>query len=163
MRRLQRAGGACIIGAIRMTLAKIFKTDDKKEVEGVRIEYPANEDGTVPYFVIRRTSRSNKEYTKALERNMRPVQVQLRTKTLANEKADQLLMQSFIEGALVTWANIPNSDVTGSETDTGYAVYSIESAKKLFTNIPDLYADLTEQANEVVLFRNNDQEETAKN
>ena len=40
---------------IMSTLTKIYKTDATKEVEGIRVEMPANDDGTIPFFVIART------------------------------------------------------------------------------------------------------------
>lgn len=146
-----------------MSLTQTFKTDPKKEADGIKIEYPPNEDGSIPSFIIRRTARSNKEYGKALERNMRPFQAQVRTKSLKEEKAGELLMISFVEGALVSWANIPLSDVTGVKTDTGFAEHNLENAKKLFTNIPDMLDDLQNQASDISLFRSDDQEENAKN
>lgn len=149
----------------KMSLTKIYKTDTKKEVDGVKINMPQNEDGTVPYFVIARTGgKSNQRYQKALERNMRPVRAELRLKTLDNQRADELLMASFVEGALLSWGNIPLSDVTGNEADTGYCEYSQESAKKLLTRLPELYADLQERAADLSLFREGGEEEaSAKN
>lgn len=146
-----------------MSLSKTYATDTTKENEGVKVSMPQNDDGSIPYFIIARTGRANKRYTKALERNMRPVQAQIRTKTLGNEQADTLLMSSFIEGALQSWGNIELADVTGNPEDKGFADFNPENAGKLFTRLPDLFADLTEQANDVALFRSGENEEIAKN
>lgn len=149
---------------IMSTLSKIYKTDTTKEVEGVRIEMPANDDGTVPYFVLARAGgKSNQRYQKALERNMRPVKAELRLKTLDNKRADELLMASFVEGSLLSWGNVPKADVTGVETDEGYCEYSQENAKQLMTRLPELYADLQERAADLSYFREGVDEESAKN
>ena len=100
---------------------------------------------------------------KALERNVRPVRAELRLKTLDTARADQLLMASFVEGALLTWGNIPKADVTGVETDDGYMEYSQENAKQLLTRLPELYADLQERAADLSLFREGVEDEAAKN
>jgi len=148
----------------KMSLTKIYKTDSKKETEGVTVSMPANDDGTVPYFIIARTGgKSNQRYQKALERNMRPVRAELRLKTLDNQRADELLMASFVEGALLSWGNIPLSDVSGVETDTGYCEYSQDNAKKLLTRLPELYADLQERAADLTLFREGEEDASAKN
>lgn len=146
-----------------MSLTATYKTDEDKSVNGVQIKLSANEDGSIPFFVIARTGRSNKRYTKALERIMRPYQAQVRTKTLGDDLAGELLMQAFIEGSLLTWGNILASDVTADASKEGFTEFSIDAAKQLFTNLPDLYDDLTIQANDVSLFRATVAEESAKN
>lgn len=146
-----------------MSLTSAYQLDSAKENEGVKILMPPNEDGSIPTFIIARTGRSNKRYSKALERNMRPVQAQMRTKTLSNEKADELLMASFVEGALLNWQNVLLSDVTGSNNDKGFAEFSQENAKKLLSRLPELYVDLQERANDITLFREGETEEATKN
>lgn len=147
-----------------MSLTKHYKTDQNKEVAGVPIYMPKNDDGTVPTFVISRSSlTANPRFAKARERIMRPHAARQRTKTLPEAEQLQLYLQIFIEGSLITWQNIPLSDVTGDDADTGYAEFSNDNAAKLFARLPDLAEDLQMQANDVSLFRNGDAEANAKN
>lgn len=137
-----------------MSLSKTYQTNPDKEINGVVVTLgEKNEDGTQPAVTLARTGRMNKRYTKSLERSMKPYQSQIRLKTLASEKIDSLLMESFIEGALLKWEYIPLSDVTGNSGDKGYAEFTKENATKLFVRLPDLYDDLTTQANDSSLFK----------
>jgi len=146
-----------------MSLTKAYKTDDKKEIEGAEIKMPPNDDGSVPTFIVARTSQSNERYTKALERIMRPHQALVRTKQLKNKQANDLLRQAFVEGALNSWQNVMLADVTGVETDEGFADFSKENAAKLFDNLPELYAYLQECAADISVYKAAVSEESAKN
>ncbi len=146
-----------------MSLSKAYKLDDKKITAGIEVELPANEDGSIPTFVIARAGRGNKRYSAALERSMRPLQAELRTKNLKNDKAEKALIEAFVEGCLVSWKNVLKSDVTGVESDTGYADFSASNALALMNNLPELYVDLQERANDFSLFREGEQDESAKN
>src|ERR1043166_2725598 len=146
-----------------MSLTKAFKTDKTKEIEGVAIKMPANEDGTIPTFIVSRLGRSNQRYTRALERIMKPHAAAVRTKTLSNDMADKLLRQAFIEGALITWQNVKMADVTGDESQEGDCTFTPAGAAELFDHLPELYETLSAEANDVSLFREGTAEADAKN
>lgn len=149
-----------------MSLTKSYKLDERKEIEGIEIKMPANDDGTVPTFVIARSGgRTNKRYQKAIERATRPVQTQIRTKTLDNAVADGLFMTAFIEGSMVTWKDVLMSDVTGEATEdpNQKAEFNATNATMLFSRLPELYTDLQTQANDIALFREDVLEGASKN
>lgn len=146
-----------------MSLTKNFKTNQKKEIEGVAIPMPANDDGTVPTFTVARSGSSNTRYTKALERVMRPHQAAQRTKTLGEEMARSLLRQAFVEGCLLNWQNVLLSDVSGDVEAVGFAPFNIDNANTLFAKLPDLYDQLQLMAADVALYREGETEAVVKN
>lgn len=136
-----------------MSLTKQFATDVEKEVAGVEVTYGANEDGTVPTFVISRAGKSNKQYQKALATAIKPYERQQQLGTLEPEVAERVYMGVFIATLLKGWSNVKLSDVTGEASDKGYADFSAANARKLFDRLPELYDDLTNKAGTAAMFR----------
>lgn len=139
-----------------MSLFSQFATDTSKEIGGVPVTYGPNEDGSVPTFFLRRQGRSNKAYTKAIEKETRPIRRQIELGTLTNEQGDPIIMGVFIKTILVGWENV--QDVDGKEIQ-----FSEENATDLFKKLPDLYEDLQSKAASAALFRDESLESEAKN
>lgn len=139
-----------------MSLYNQFETNKDAEVEGVWVEYGANEDGSIPKFKISRMSKANKKYTKALERATRPHRRSIELETMNNDLAERLLMEVFIDTVLLEWQNIKQRD--GVELDL-----TKKNAMKLFEDLPELYDDLQEKAKKASLFRDETLEEEAGN
>ncbi len=129
-----------------MSLYNQFATDKQAEVDGVWVEYGANEDGTIPAFKISRMSKANKKYTKALEKATRPHRRAIELETMNNDLAERLFMEVFVDTVLLDWKNIQGRD--GSEIKL-----SKDEAMKLFVELPELYDDLQEKAKKASLFR----------
>lgn len=146
-----------------MSLSSNYKTNQEKENKGVRIVKGMNEDGREIAFTLARSGKANKRYTQALERLTKPHARAIQLETLDSKLADAIFMQAFIEGCVLGWENVPMSDVTGNNESTGDAPYSVEYARMLFVNLPDLYSDLTTDANKVALFRDDALEAIAGN
>ena len=139
-----------------MSLFAQFKTDERKEVEGVPVQYAPNGDGTIPTFFLSRMGKTNKKYTKELNRATKPFSRQLQTDTLPPEQAESIFMGVFVKTVLKGWANVRDED--GNEL-----AFTVENATALFKKLPDLYDDLTEQAKSAALFREADIEADAGN
>ncbi len=146
-----------------MSLSNQFATDKKAEVDGVWVEYGANEDGTIPRFKISRMSKANKKYTKALEKATRPHRRAIELETMNNDLAERLFMQVFVDTVLLDWENINKADVTGNKEDEGHADFNRDSAMSLFENLNELYDDLQEKAKKASLFREESLEGEAGN
>lgn len=146
-----------------MSLTKQFATNKEAEIEGVEVTFSPNEDGTVPTFVVSRASRSNPRYLKALERLTKPHRRAIELKTLSREMSEDIFRQVFVDGNMMAWENVPLSDVTGEEKDTGYAPFSRANAIALLTRLPDLYDELQAAASDASRFRNEILEEEAGN
>lgn len=139
-----------------MSIFDDFGTNQKAEVEGVWVEYSENKDGTVCAFKVSRMGKSNKKYTKALDRATKPVRRQIELKTLKDDKAEEIFLQVFVDTVLLDWRNVQRQD--GTEIP-----FSKEKAMEVMRALPDLYDDLQEKAKEMALFRQEVLEEEAKN
>lgn len=163
---LTGSGGAVasfIKGHGMSALSKLYKTSDTKENEGVRVEVGEAEPGKMTSFVIARAGKSNKRYTKELERATRPYRRSIELETIDPKVADSVYMGVWIETCLLGWENVPAADVTGNEADTGYAPFNPANARKLFENLPELFEDLNERSKKVSLFRDEQREGDAGN
>lgn len=146
-----------------MSLSSTYKTNQSKEVAGVRVVKGMTEDNREIAFTIGRSGKANKRYTKAMERLAKPHARAIQLETLSPEMAEAINMQGFIEGCLLGWENVPMSDVTGNPESEGDAAFSRQYAQMLFENLPDLYADLTNDASKAALFRDDALEAIAGN
>jgi hypothetical protein len=146
-----------------MSLTRTYKTDRNKETQGVAIPFPPNDDGSIPSFTVSRASKANPRYTAAMERIIGPFRAAIARKALPNDQAAKLMRQVFIEGCLMTWNNIPRSDVSGNPDLEGFAEFNEANAETLFDNLPELYEDLEKRAGELDLFRMDELESDAKN
>lgn len=139
-----------------MSLYSQFSTNKTKEVDGVPIKYAPNKDGTVPTFYLSRMGKSNKRYEQYLTKVTKPYARQLRMGTIEPATADELFLDVFVKTVLKGWANVQGAD--GVEIP-----FTPEAATELFRALPDLYDDLTEQAQSAALFRDEENEADAGN
>lgn len=139
-----------------MSIFKQFGTDKKLEQDGVLVEYPANEDGSIPSFRLARMCRSNKRYMKAVEAATRPHKRAIELGTIKPETAEEVFLDVFVGTILLGWDNI--QDNTWLEIP-----FSKEAAKNLLKELPDLYDDLQEKAKNMSLFLESEMEQEAKN
>lgn len=146
-----------------MSLSSQFKTDKKAEIDGVKVEYGTNNDGSIPTFYIRRMSRSNLKYTKSLEARTRRHRRLIDNDQLDPKLAEQINLDIFLDSIFVHFENIPLSDVTGKKEDLGFAPSTKENARLLFENLPDLYDDLQMKAQKASMFKENVLEDEAEN
>lgn len=146
-----------------MSLTKSFKTDNTKEVAGIRVPVGFNEDKTEVAFYLSRMSRQNPAYTRELEKATKPYSTQIRTKTISETVAAEIALQVFVTSILRGWENVLLSDVTGNPEDKGFAEFTQDNAKKLFKNLPELLDHLSNEASDVSNFRSEELEEDAKN
>lgn len=146
-----------------MSLRSQYATDISKEVDGVQVPQPANEDGSVPSFTIARMSKSNKRYQQALTSAIRPHQRAQQLGTLPTEVAEKIFLEVFCQHILKGWTNVLAADVTGDDKAKGFIDYNKENAIKLMQRLPDLYDNLSEVANSASMFREGTLEEEAGN
>ena len=143
-------------GNPEMSLFDQFETNTDKEAEGVEVQYAPNKDGSVPTFVVSRMGKSNKKYSKMLDKATKPYARQLQLGTLANETADKLFMDVFVKTVLKGWKNVYGRDGAPLE-------FTPENAAMILTALPDLYDDLQEKAKSAALFREEERETDAGN
>ena len=145
-------------GVKQMSLYKQFATNSEKEMEGVEVQMPEaeNEDGSIPTFVVSRMGKANKRYTKALEAATRPYRRQIELGTMNNDKAEEIFMGVFVDTVLKGWKNVRGEDGKPLE-------FTKAAAVKLFTDLPEVYERLQEEAKLSANFRDAALEEEVKN
>lgn len=147
-----------------MGLRKTFKTDAAKELEGVEVVVAVNDHNGEPISItISRMSRSNKRYTKALEKATTPHSAAIANESLDNELGNKILREVFVDTVLLGWKNLPKSELTGVETDTDELPFSRENALALFEEMPDLYDDWEGRAKKASNFREEERKSNAGN
>lgn len=150
-----------------MSLRKQYQTNIAAEIDGfeLKLEEAPNDDGTIPTFILSRMGSSNRAYARALEVATRPYRRQIELNTMPNEKADELFKDVFITNVLKGWKNILLSDVTGKDSDKGFAEFNKQNALSMFNQpgMRDLYERLQEEAKTASNFRAVSTEEEAKN
>lgn len=139
-----------------MSLYTQFKTDEKIEQEGINVEYGTASNGKPITFKVARTGGSNTKYLKLLEARTKPYRRQIQNDTLENKLAEKIFLEVFVDSVLLGWENV--EDASGT-----LLVFNRENAIKVFTDLPDLYNDLREQASKSALFRAEIKEADAKN
>lgn len=139
-----------------MSIFNQFETDTQKEIEGVRVTYGKNKDGSEIAFYICRMGNSNKKYQKALDAATKPHRRQAQLGTLDNALAESLMMGVFVKTVLKGWENVQRKN--GEEIP-----FSEQAAIELMTMLPDLYEDLQAKASGAAIFREEALEDEAKN
>lgn len=135
-----------------MSLQKLFKTDTNLETAGIIVDYGPNEDlpegpqgRPTMQFRVARAGGANQAHSKALTQLTKPHRRAIQLGQLSNELAKSIDRQAWLETCLLGWSNIT--------LDGQLLEFSRENAERLFTALPDLYADLREQSNNMSLYR----------
>ncbi len=129
----------------------IFSTDKNLESgAGVDICYPGFT------ITIHRAGGSNAKYANALRDKARPHSKMIANGMLDDTIAAKMLIEAFAESVIVGWKGV--TDENGVELP-----FSIENCVKLFTDLPDLYADIKNQAEDFKVFQKANEETERKN
>lgn len=139
-----------------MSLYKSFQTDTNLEKNGIVLEYGDNSKGLPIGIRIARAGGSNNAYNKRLEALVKPYRRQIQTETIDNKVLEKLVLQAFAETVVLGWENVEDKDENELE-------FNVENVINLFTDLPDLFKDIQEQASKAVLFREDILEVEAKN
>lgn len=129
----------------------LFKTDENLEAKkGVVLEYPGFS------ITIHRAGGSNKKYVQALAEKMKPYRKKLENGLLDEDTATKLLIDIYAETIIVGWDNV--ADEHGN-----ILKFSKENCVKLLTDLPELFKDIQEQANDIAIFKAEIEEIEEKN
>lgn len=118
-----------------------FLNSDDHEKNGVELDL----DG-VGKFQIARAGGGNKQYTKRLERILKPHRRAIQTNTLSIEKADALLAQAYAETVVLRWEGV-------SGRDGESLPHNKENCIQLLIDLPDLFRVIRETADNEALYR----------
>lgn len=134
-----------------MSLYKQWNTNKEEEKDGLIMDH-----GDGVKFLVARAGGANKRYLRTLRKLSKPMLRKIQTKTATPEELRELTMDTFIAACLRGWEGVSDEEGKVMECNP-------ENAKKLFTDLPDLFDALQEDAQEAALYRDTELEEDAKN
>jgi len=135
-----------------MSLYDLYGTDQKKERDaGVEVEFP---EGVRMW--IRRAGGSNTRFERALDAVMKPYRRQIQQNLLEEGKARELEARVYARAVIIDWEGV--TDEKGNVLDC-----TEENIVKLFTDLPDLFTEIKQQAQELANFRLEQREADRKN
>jgi hypothetical protein len=138
------------------SLYKTFRTDPSFETAGISLNYGENSKGEAIEIRIARAGGANKKYLERMEAKTKPLRRQIQTETVSRAALDAVVREVFAETVVLGWS--------GVEDENGKPLtFSKEACIKVFTDLPDLFLDIQEQAQKSVLFRAEVMEADAKN
>lgn len=139
-----------------MSLYAKFETDKSLETSGIELDYGPNTKGKTILIRIARAGGANDQYLKRMEAKAKPHRRQIQHETVDRVVISQIIKEVYAETVVLGWENV--EDREGNDMP-----FTKENVLKLFTDLPDLYADITEQAQSAALFRVAVREIDAKN
>lgn len=139
-----------------MSLYKQFETDTSIEKTGILLEYGKNSKGQPIAIRIARAGGANDAYLKRIEARAKPHRRSIQNETIERALLEGIVKEVFAETVVLGWENVEDRDGNPMQ-------FSKENCLKLFQDLPDLFADIQEQAGRAVLFRKEIQEASAKN
>lgn len=143
-----------------MSMYQKFKTDKELEKAGVVLDYG---DFRV---TIARAGGANKRFAKTLERKSKPYTRAIRTETMENDQALNLIQETYSESVVLNWeTKVDNKWAVGIENPNGGKLLppTPENILTTFKELPDLFADIQEQAGRMTIFREEIREDNSKN
>lgn len=139
-----------------MSLYAKFETDRSLEKQGITLDYGANSKGKQIEIKIARAGGSNDAYLKRMEAKAKPHRRQIQHDTIERITLENIVKEVYAETVVLGWSGVEDRD--GNEMP-----FTKDNCIKLFNDLPDLYADVQEQAQSSALFRMSVRELDAKN
>lgn len=123
---------------------EMFSTNtDLESGAGVRFEYGGDDGFAV---LIHRAGGANKKFSKVFAEKIRPHRRAHKNGTLSEEIAERIMIETYAETVVVGWENVRNEKGEILE-------FTTENVVELFTRIPEFYAEIVEQAQDLRNFR----------
>lgn len=143
-----------------MGLYDTFKTDEKKEAEGVWLDYGSCR------ILIGYAGSTNKKFVSYSEKTFKPLRRAIELGTLDNERSTKIMADVFATTIIRDWATLVGDDyVRGIENPNGGDLLPVnkENVIATLTALPALFMDLQEQAKSIATFRAADMEADSGN
>lgn len=146
-------------------LYSMFKTDTNLEQNGIWLEYADNSKGAPIRIRIARAGGSNQRYNSTLNAKGKAYKQQIKHEVLSPEVSLRLVRETYAETVVLNWENVEFPVLKDGEPTGEFeaAEFSVANVIRLFTDLPDLFLDVKEQAENMSLFRLSLLEAEAKN
>lgn len=143
-----------------MSLYSRYKTSDSLEKSGIIMD--------LGYVQIRicRAGGANVAYTKRMEVLAKPHRRAIQANSLPRETAQEIAIRAYAETVITEWKTKKDDGkfYDGIETEDGSTVpFTVDNVVKALTDLPDLFNDIQEFAQNSSLFLQSNLEEDAKN
>lgn len=130
---------------------ELFGTDKELEAgKGVILQYPGFS------ITIHRAGGANKKFSAILDQKMKPYRQRFERGLLDDDTSLKILLETYAEAVVVGWKDVKDADGKTMEFNT-------QNVVKLFTDLPDLFEDVKNQANKVAVFRQEQEKVEEKN
>jgi hypothetical protein len=134
-----------------LSIYKKFKTSETAESEGVELDY--GESGRIR---IARAGGSNKAYLRAIERINRKYKRQLQLDIMDDAVVRAMMVEVYADTVVLGWEGVCGEDGQPLK-------FTRDNVVKVFTDLPELFKDVFEMANNIALFKTSIDEAEAKN
>lgn len=135
----------------------MFATDKELEKNGVWLDYGSFR------LLIARAGGANERYTKLVNHKFKPHRRAIQTDTLSDKLADKLIREAYCEAVVLGGDSEAFGDGFIPDAEGNKMEVSYQNLINMFTELPDLFADVKEQSTRVALFRKEILEQDAKN
>lgn len=129
---------------------EMFKTDEVSETKGIEIDYGEFK------FTVARAGGSNSKYNKLLEKETKKYRRQIQSGQIDAKILEDILVKVFAKTIMLGWEGVKNKEGE-------MMAYNYENCITLFTDLPDLFADIRDQATNMEYFKEAAIEREAKN
>lgn len=130
---------------------ELFSTNNELETgKGVELEYPGFS------IIIHRAGGANKKFGRILADKLKPHRQRFERGLLDDETSHRILVEAYAEAVVIGWKKV--TDRNGKKME-----FNAENVVKLFLDLPELFEDVKKQANDVSLFRQENEKVEQKN
>lgn len=139
-----------------MSLYKNFATDQNVERNGVVLQYGYNSKKEPIEIRVARAGGSNIQFAKRLEHELRPYKRMIANETMDPKQAEKILISVYADTVVLGWSGVEDREGNAME-------FTKDNVVKLFTDLPDLFADVQKQSQNAALYRADIREDEAGN
>lgn len=139
-----------------MGLYDQFETDNKKESEGIILNYGKNSKGDPIDIRIARAGGANAKFARVAEVVMRPYRRHIANESIDINVVEDLLRKVYAKSVVLGWSGVEDRD--GNDLP-----FTEDNVVKILTDLPDLFKDIRDMAEKQALFKRDALEKEAKN
>lgn len=139
-----------------MSIRRQFATNHEVEINGKKISFAANDDGSIPSFAVARMGGANKKFQEVYAKVWKPHRAAQKAGTVSAEIERENSVMVFVDSCLTGWENVQEDD--GAEIK-----FSRDNAIALLTDLPELLGELQLASTNLDNFLSYQTEVAAKN